>query len=557
MPTTLADVLRLPVVRSGRPVVLTGAAQLHRPVRWVHVSELPDIGPLLRGGELILTTGVALPDSSATLRKFVETLQEAHACALVIELGRRFDEVPVDMTEAAERTGLPIIALRRPVRFVSITEEVHRLIVGEQDALLRSSQAAHLEFTRLSIEGASMQTIIDKVAEMAGTAVVLEDLTHRAVAYACEPGAAGELLEDWEARSRLAGVAETTALTGPEGWLVTPVGPRNQRWGQLVAPAHTEAEDQLAVLLERGAEALAINRLVERDRATLVQQAHRGLLRDLTAGRVTDEAELRTRANALGLPVARRSYLGVAVQSSTPHPLDPVIAESRDRALAEAVTSAAAEAGLPALVATLRSGQALMLAAVSAGQSTERALNRFATQVTRRLQGLPWWTEQALGVGREASTLTEAAPSLNEAAHVAEAGLAIRSSHPRAYYRSADVRLRGLLALMRDDPRLVAFVEAELGPLLRYDGQHSTDLLATLRMYFHAGGNKTNLAQLAHLSRPALYARLSTIERILGVSLGEPESAAALNLAVLARDVAARRQPAAVATEHETAIRPR
>jgi purine catabolism regulator len=76
-------------------------------------------------------------------------------------------------------------------------------------------------------------------------------------------------------------------------------------------------------------------------------------------------------------------------------------------------------------------------------------------------------------------------------------------------------------------------------------------------MYFHAGGNKTNLAQLAHLSRPALYARLSTIERILGVSLGEPESAAALNLAVLARDVAARRQPAAVATEHETAIRPR
>ncbi|MDQ1627362.1 MAG: PucR family transcriptional regulator, purine catabolism regulatory protein [Actinomycetota bacterium] len=540
MATTLADVLRLPVVRAGRPVVLTGGELLDRAVRWVHVSELPDIGPLLRGGELILTTGVALPRSSAKLGRFVETLQEAQACALVIELGRRFEVVPDAMVQAAEAVGLPVIALRRTVRFVSITEEVHGLIVGEQHELLRSSQAAHLEFTRLSIEGASMQAIIEKVSELSGTAVVLEDLTHRAVVYACENGAAGELLEDWEVRSRLAAPAETTVLTGPEGWLVTPVGPRNQRWGRLVAPAPPPAEAQLAMLLERGAEALAINRLVERDRATLVQQAHRGLLRDLTGGRASDEAELRTRANALGLPVSRRSYLGVAVQSGSPHPLDPVIAESRDRALAEAVTSAAAEAGLPALVATLRSGQSLMLAAVSTGQSAERALNRFAENVTRRLQGLPWWNGSALGVGREASTLTEAAHSLNEAAHVAEAGLAIRSTHPRPYYRSTDVRLRGLLALLRDDPRLLAFADAELGPLLRYDSGHSTDLLATLRMYFDAGGNKSHLARLAHLSRPALYARLSTIERVLGVSLTEPESAAALNLAVLATDVSAR-----------------
>jgi hypothetical protein len=34
-------------------------------VRWVHVSELADIATLLRGGELVLTTGIALPSAAA------------------------------------------------------------------------------------------------------------------------------------------------------------------------------------------------------------------------------------------------------------------------------------------------------------------------------------------------------------------------------------------------------------------------------------------------------------------------------------------------------------
>ena len=40
--------------------LLAGEAQLDTPVRWVHISELPDPTPWLSGGELLLTTGMAL-----------------------------------------------------------------------------------------------------------------------------------------------------------------------------------------------------------------------------------------------------------------------------------------------------------------------------------------------------------------------------------------------------------------------------------------------------------------------------------------------------------------
>src|SRR3954463_16480469 len=64
---TLVEVLELPAVRRGEPAVRAGTAHLDRPVRWVHVSEVSDIAHLLEGGELILTTGIALPESPALL----------------------------------------------------------------------------------------------------------------------------------------------------------------------------------------------------------------------------------------------------------------------------------------------------------------------------------------------------------------------------------------------------------------------------------------------------------------------------------------------------------
>ena len=55
---TLAEVLELPVVRRGLPEIATGEDELGRELRWAHVIEMPDPDDLLKGGELVLTTGL-------------------------------------------------------------------------------------------------------------------------------------------------------------------------------------------------------------------------------------------------------------------------------------------------------------------------------------------------------------------------------------------------------------------------------------------------------------------------------------------------------------------
>jgi len=138
-----------------------------------------------------------------------------------------------------------------------------------------------------------------------------------------------------------------------------------------------------------------------------------------------------------------------------------------------------------------------------------------------------------IGVGTVVNVIAHAHRTLGEAEHVAEAALS--SPGGRTYHRLDDVRLRGLLHLLRDDPRVAAFVQRELGPLLG-NGAQQRRLLEVLRGYCAHGGNKSAAAAAAHLSRPAYYKLLSRIEQHLGVSLGDPESVLSLHAALLALD---------------------
>ena len=103
----------------------------------------------------------------------------------------------------------------------------------------------------------------------------------------------------------------------------------------------------------------------------------------------------------------------------------------------------------------------------------------------------------------------------------------------RPYVRLGDLRLSGLLYQLRDDPRVLAFAERELGPLLAYDERAGTDLVQVLVSYLAAGGNKAEAAKRAGLSRPTLYERLRQIEQLGEVSVDSAESRVALHAALI------------------------
>src|SRR4051794_20729725 len=157
---TLRTILGSAVLRAGRPEVLSGYDRLERVVRWVHVGEVREVGGLLRGGELILSTGLAMSGPPEDAVAYLEDLAGAGAGGLIVELGERLPGVPQDVVQAAQRQHFPLVALHRQVRFVEVTEEVHRAIVAEQLEQVEFAREVHERFTALSLEEADPPAIV-------------------------------------------------------------------------------------------------------------------------------------------------------------------------------------------------------------------------------------------------------------------------------------------------------------------------------------------------------------------------------------------------------------
>lgn len=551
---TLRTILGLPVLRTASPQILGGEAGLDAPVRWVHVSELLDISSLLSGGELVLTTGLELEKDPDATASFIQSLEESSAAGLIVELVGERGRSLAALRAAATSCTLPVAVVQRRVRFVEVTEVVHRMIVAEQLERVERARDVHEAFTVLSLESAGTERVVEQAAGMIGAPVVLEDLSHLVLAYSAQGLATTELLHDWERRSRTTPSSGRTVRTGPENWLQVPVGVREQLWGRLVLPVTPDDEETAAMVLERAAQTLAINRLAERDRRELGQQAQAGLLNALRHPRGLSEAEALARAGALGLkrsplyvPIVYRmgASAPAAAASDAAPSRDPLAGQQEERALLELLSKVVKSTAGSALTASIQSGSVGMILALPAKQLEDATLQRLAdalavqaggggTQAAddggtrRRGPAAPAWT---IGVGRLRTTLLEAAAGIDEAAHVAETAATLRGTKP--FYRATDVRLRGLLALLRNDPRVQQFVESELESLLQAEARGSAGHLDLLGQYLESGGNKAALARSGYLSRPTLYARLARLEELLAVDLDDAESRTSLHVALL------------------------
>lgn len=535
---TVAETLALPVMQEARPRVVAGHGSLDKRVRWVHAAEVPDVAHLLRGGELVLTTGIALPDEPAGLNKYVDELADVGVAGIVIELLRHWsDKLPPAFVSAAERRGLPLVTLSEETRFVTVTEAIIGLIVDAQVAELRAAEQVHETFTALTVAGAEPAEVLREVARTARCPVVLETLSHDVLAYDTAGTDPGEVLKDWARRSRAVHVTERTSYDPDAGWLITVVGARGNDWGRLVMLCADTPPHRHIVVAERAASALAVHRLVARDREGLERHAHRTLLTEMLSG-TGPGGNLNARAAALGVPLEHRRLVGIAVRPRTSvNPAPAMATQEVLRDLAEATALAARRAQVAALVGVVDDTSVRALLSLPAQAEVDNVLRKLAKEVHQAAGATQRALPVVLAVGTTVDRLTGVRRSLVEAAHVADA--ALRSASDRLYHRLDDVRLRGLLHLLANDERVTAFSDRELGALLARDATNGTRLVDILRHYCQKGGNKSAAAEAAHMSRTAYYQQLSRIEQVLGVSLEDPESMLSLYVALLTLDVQA------------------
>src|SRR3954465_205797 len=301
---SLADVLDLPVVRRALPEVVIGDGGLGRPIRWAHVIEMRDPDDLLKGGELVLTTGFGAGDEARHQALWIASLLGPGVAALAVELGTSWREVPAPVIAGCARANVPVVAFHRPVRFIEITEAVHGAVVNAQYDLLARGEEIHRRFTELILQGLGVPDILAELVAAVGNPVVLEDAGGSLVYYVS--GAHGDdlALSAWADVHRAEDRGEAA-----EGMFAAEVRLLDSSWGRLLALAlENPLDDFDRVAVERAALAVAIGLLAQQHDEQLRARSRGAFLPDPAHGG-GEEADARRRADALGLAGGARGTL--------------------------------------------------------------------------------------------------------------------------------------------------------------------------------------------------------------------------------------------------------
>ena len=165
---TVRDMVEVTGVR-----VVAGAGGLDRPVRWVHISEIPDPTPWLNGGELLLTTGMTVNGDGD---EYIERLERHGLAALGVGIGvGGLETVAPEMAEAADRLNFPILEIPYETPFIALTEKAFTHLANEQATMLQSAIAAHGRLERVALSESGLDGLTVALGEQInGWAAVLD-----------------------------------------------------------------------------------------------------------------------------------------------------------------------------------------------------------------------------------------------------------------------------------------------------------------------------------------------------------------------------------------------
>jgi Purine catabolism regulatory protein-like family len=175
---TVRDIADLP----GLGLELTaGSGGSDNPIRWVHVSELPDPTPWLEGGELLITTGLGIGELSRPQREYVRRLAQHGLAGLAFGVGFGWAEPPAALADEAEQVGFPLITVPYDVPFIALTKAISAQLANAQLARVERALEVHERLARAVLEGRGAPALLAIVGEHVGCSLALVDEAGRVV----------------------------------------------------------------------------------------------------------------------------------------------------------------------------------------------------------------------------------------------------------------------------------------------------------------------------------------------------------------------------------------
>lgn len=492
--------------------IIAGHAGGARTITWAHSSELVDPTPWLDGGELLMTTGMAIPSTPDAQVAYLQRLADNDIAGLAIgdrsQLGDiELNKVSPEFFEAADRLSLPIVTVSGRTPFIAIA----RYVAAANQDTAHARMARHLRvywtLGEIARSGATIDDCVRRLSEVSGYELSVVTANGRPMYDGCPRPACpieipqiAEALATEDFASRVPQPLADSSRAGRHVYAV-PVLSRRRAVGVLVAVAYADADD---------------DRLILHHIATIVS-----LL-------VADLYRQRERARREGGEILSRALL--AAERGKSVSIGEMLSDrSRESLVFAVVELGGAERGWQDLHhrlaehgfvhrLTRRLDRAAIVIAV--GEAEIEALGELL------LATLP---DATIGLSRALPPTTELLVARREARWALRS--AVYNQRRIQHHSSADQPS----LLMLDASGLEHIVDGVLGPLVAHDAETSSDLEQTLRVFLECNRSWKTASERLFIHRQTLIHRIKRIESLIGRRLDSTDDVCDIWMALKAQ----------------------
>lgn len=485
--------------------------------------------------------------------ELLESLKEVGAPALLWRTGV---EAPDGVVDRARELGLGLFLLPQNIPL----KKLFSIFSGGQELLLHSHGVSRTLLESVGGEP-SLKKLAEKVSDLLGKPVVVEDPVGRLLVEAGEAESMSALLEEQGLRaSKSAGIEDTRRERRdryarlPDGYLSIsierwkigdrelfwmPIGsgtPAGYLWMDLEGQP-LEPED--IVLLYWSRRMLEGELGKERVRLETELGARGDFVDDLVSGHYGSVDLLLQRAGYLGADLSSGALVLIVDIDDFARYLErrrmkePAIQELKKR-LADAVRLQTRQL-FPNFLLGPRSDNVILFLAPSEGASAEdisESARLLATQIQRYVRGLLPDLTVSIGIGRYTGDPAQLPDAYSEAEVALEIGHRINGPSSISTFEGSGTYKLLFRVLQEDPEELETFYKETLAPVVAYDSRYGTELVHTLTTYLANDASTVKTASGLFAHRHTIRYRLDRVNELTGLDVDKSEDRESLTLGI-------------------------
>ncbi|RST77289.1 PucR family transcriptional regulator [Siminovitchia acidinfaciens] len=508
--------------------VISGKMGLNNAVKWTHIIESEKFINYLNGGELILTTGIGLDSEPYANISFIEQLIKKNVAAICIELGNKFRDISPEIIKLSNEKNTPIITFPNIVKFVDITQDIHRLMVNNHYQILNSLYTLSKKFNALSLLPNGILKILEELHNYFKTPAFYIQPGSSSVYYPPHAKSIERKMIDYIHEH---GLKDHYIQIEDNNFICSKVENTSRTPGYLFLQLTQEgSSDFLHTVLDHAG--LAVSQITLRNEMAEERKQYTEV--EVVQGFLHDRFHDYNRLDSL-LPFSYKSSFFRVIVFIMNEINDEIWHEWNETKLRITLTIRGIfkRYNLFPLISVRENEISIISFMISRNKASdnkakyEKALKLITED--EELQKL-LNNEYYVGIGKNYNSVSEISQSYIEAKRVIE----LRQSNIASDLFYEDIGIYEILFQLQNRQQLESFIQSHLGRILQLEPKARLELLTTLEVFLDHNGSYKESSQKLFVVRQTLYHRINKLQDLLGKDFLSSPNRLALEFSVKA-----------------------